>query len=108
MAKLYEELAYATYVHEYSKGNFHKAQEHAEMAIEIMRKIIPVNHLMVASSQRVLALVLEEIAIDILDNKEKSSQMLARAEQLHLSAVKLTTKAFGEKNVQSAKHYGKF
>ena len=107
MAKLYEELAYATYVNEYSKGNFCKAQDQAETAIAIMKQIIPTNHLMVASSQRVLALVLEEIAIDMLDNKAKSSEMLARAEELHLSAVKLTTSAFGEKNVQSAKHYGK-
>jgi len=107
VAKLYEELAYATYVFEYSKGNFDKAEERAELAIQTMKRIIPANHLMVASSQRVLALVLEEIAIDMLpDNKAKSSQMLARAEELHLSAVKLTTQAFGEKNVQSAKHYG--
>lgn len=106
VAKLYEELAYATYVHEYSKGNFSKAQDQAETAIAIMKEIIPANHLMVASSQRVLALVLEEIAIDMLDNKAKSSEMLARAEELHLSAVKLTTSAFGEENVQSAKHYG--
>jgi len=106
VAKLYEELAYATYVFEYSKGNFDKAEERAELAIQTMKRIIPANHLMVASSQRVLALVLEEIAIDMQDNKAKSSQMLARAEELHLSAVKLTTQAFGEKNVQSAKHYG--
>ena len=74
-----------------------------------MHNIIPSNHLLVASSQRVLALILEEIAIDELANpvdKIASKGMLAHAEKLHLSAVSLSTKAFGEKNVQTAKHYG--
>merc|ERR1712008_36654 len=56
-----------------------------------------------------LALILEEIAIDELANpvdKIASKGMLAHAEKLHLSAVSLSTKAFGEKNVQTAKHYG--
>ena len=73
-----------------------------------MHNIIPSNHLLVASSQRVLALILEEIAIDELANpvdKIASKGMLAHAEKLHLSAVSLSTKAFGEKNVQTAKHY---
>merc|ERR1712141_210486 len=72
-----------------------------------MHHIIPSNHLLVASSQRVLALILEEIAIDDqVGDKKASEGMLAHAEKLHLSAVTLSTKAFGEKNVQTAKHYG--
>jgi len=109
VAKAYEELAYATYVHEYSSGHFEKAKKHAEAALLIMHYIIPTNHLLIASSQRVLALILEEIAIDDLTNpldKKASQGMLAHAEKLHLSAVTLSTKAFGEKNVQTAKHYG--
>lgn len=38
-----------------------------------------------ASSKRVLALILEEIAIDVND-KKKSQEMLHQAEELHLSA----------------------
>merc|ERR1712223_981254 len=107
VAKAYEELAYATYVHEYSSGHFEKAKKHAESALMIMHHIIPSNHLLVASSQRVLALILEEIAIDDqVGDKKASEGMLAHAEKLHLSAVTLSTKAFGEKNVQTAKHYG--
>lgn len=109
VAKAYEELAYATYVHEYSSGHFEKAKKHAEASLQIMHNIIPSNHLLVASSQRVLALILEEIAIDELAqpvDKIASKGMLAHAEKLHLSAVSLSTKAFGEKNVQTAKHYG--
>ena len=70
-----------------------------------MQKIIPSNHLLMASSQRVLALILEEIAID-LNDKKKSQEMLNQAEELHLSAVTLSSSAFGEMNVQTAKHYG--
>merc|ERR1712223_1708545 len=107
VAKAYEELAYATYVHEYSSGHFEKAKKHAEAALLIMHYIIPSNHLLVASSQRVLALILEEIAIDDqIGDKKASEGMLAHAEKLHLSAVTLSTKAFGEMNVQTAKHYG--
>jgi len=107
VAKAYEELAYATYVHEYSSGHFEKAKKHAEAALLIMHYIIPSNHLLVASSQRVLALILDEIAIDDqVGDKKASEGMLAHAEKLHLSAVTLSTKAFGEKNVQTAKHYG--
>lgn len=105
MAKVYEELAYATYVVEYSLGHFDKAKEHAEAALQILHRLLPPEHLLVASSQRVLALILEEIAID-LNDKKVSHTMLGRAEQLHLSAVALSTRAFGEMNVQTAKHYG--
>jgi hypothetical protein len=53
----------------------------------------------------VLALILEEIAIDQV-SKDESRQLLKRAEELHLSAVSLAVDAFGEMNVQTAKHYG--
>ena len=56
-------------------------------------------------SQRVLALILEEIAIDHV-NKDQSRQLLRRAEELHQSALALAVGAFGEMNVQTAKHYG--
>lgn len=106
VAKTYEELAYATYVKEYNSGHFEKAKRQAEMSLRIMHRIIPSNHLLMASSQRVLALVLEEIAIDHNDKPSVSNEMLRRAEGLHLSAVQLSTAAFGEMNVQTAKHYG--
>jgi hypothetical protein len=32
--------------------------------------------------------------------------MLERAEELHQTALRLTKAAFGEQNVQTAKHYG--
>lgn len=105
VARAYEELAYATYVQEYNSGHFETARMYADTALQIMKKIIPANHLLMASSQRVLALILEEIAIDVND-KKLGSEMLHQAEELHLSAVSLSSSAFGEMNVQTAKHYG--
>ena len=70
-----------------------------------MTELLPTNHLLLASSQRVLSLSLEEIAIDHV-SKEESRMLLRRAEELHLSALSLAVEAFGQMNVQTAKHYG--
>ncbi|XP_014664027.1 PREDICTED: amyloid protein-binding protein 2-like isoform X3 [Priapulus caudatus] len=105
VAIAHEDLAYALYVHEYSSGRFSDAREHAEKAIQIMSQILPEDHLLMASSKRVKALILEEIAIDS-HLKEKEERLLQEALDLHLVALSLAKKAFGEENVQTAKHYG--
>lgn len=64
MAIAEEDLSYALYVCEYSSGHFQSAQDHVEKAIQILREIVPNNHLMLASAKRVKALILEEIALD--------------------------------------------
>ena len=51
------------------------------------------------------ALILEEIAIDS-PNKELESILLHEAQDLHHASLQLAKKAFGENNVQTAKHYG--
>ena len=51
------------------------------------------------------ALILEEIAIDSHD-KEEESRMLLEAKELHFQSLALAKLAFGEMNVQTAKHYG--
>ena len=51
------------------------------------------------------ALILEEIAIDS-HNKVKEERLLNEAQELHLASLALAKKAFGENNVQTAKHYG--
>ncbi|KAG8231737.1 hypothetical protein J437_LFUL012015 [Ladona fulva] len=105
VASAHEDLAYALYVHEYSSGRFVDARDHAEKAITIMKELLPREHLLLASSQRVKALILEEIAIDTMGN-DTEKELLEAAEELHLSALKLAKLAFGEMNVQTAKHYG--
>ncbi|XP_026481902.1 amyloid protein-binding protein 2-like isoform X3 [Ctenocephalides felis] len=104
VAIAHEDLAYALYVHEYSSGRFYKARENAEKAIEIMQRLVPSNHLMLASAKRVKALILEEIALDNIGEAE--NELLYESEKLHLTALELSTMAFGERNVQTAKHYG--
>lgn len=59
-----EDLAYALYVCEYSSGRFQGALDNVEQAIDILRELVPTNHLMLASAKRVKALILEEIALD--------------------------------------------
>ena len=51
------------------------------------------------------ALILEEIAIDS-HNKAIEDRLLHEAQDLHLASLALAKKAFGEDNVQTAKHYG--
>ncbi|KAK6637218.1 hypothetical protein RUM44_007632 [Polyplax serrata] len=100
-----EDLAYGLYVREYSSGRFQMAKEKSEESIRIMEKLLPVDHFMLSSAKRVKALILEEIAID---NSVEQSHfgLLHDAEELHLIALNISKKAFGEKNVQTAKHYG--
>ncbi|XP_033121593.1 amyloid protein-binding protein 2-like [Anneissia japonica] len=105
VAVAHEDLAYASYVHQYSSGKFDDAKMHAERAIEIITHILPEDHLLLASSKRVKALILEEIAIDSHD-KVREAKLLQEAQDLHLSSLSLAKKAFGEFNVQTAKHYG--
>ncbi|WAR03662.1 APBP2-like protein [Mya arenaria] len=105
VAVAHEDLAYASYVQEYSSGRFTDAKDHAEKAIEILEHILPSDHLMLSSSKRVKALILEEIAIDS-HQKEMEQSLLSEAQELHLQSLALARKAFGENNVQTAKHYG--
>ncbi|KAH7986255.1 hypothetical protein HPB49_026058 [Dermacentor silvarum] len=84
---------------------FQNARDHAEKAMQIMTRLLPEDHLLLASSKRVKALILEEIAIDNTD-KEQEMRLLQEALDLHVSALRLSCQAFGEINIQTAKHYG--
>jgi len=105
VAVAHEDLAYATYVNEYSTGKFGDARKHAHASLTILTRHLPKSHLLLASSKRVLALILEEIAIDNQD-RAVEKQLLREAEELHLFALELAIHSFGESNVQTAKHYG--
>lgn len=108
VAVAHEDLAYALYVREYSSGKFTTARNHVESAIGIMKKLVPTNNLMLASAKRVKALILEEIALDnmMMHSSTDHQDLLQQSEILHKSALELSLEAFGEINVQTAKHYG--
>lgn len=72
----------------------------------MMEFLLPKDHLMLASVKRVKALILEEMALDERTNDNLRKHYLNTAELLHISALKLSRDNFGEKNVQTAKHYG--
>lgn len=79
---------------------------HADKAIDIMEKLLPPDHLMFASGKRVKALILEEVALDSAPMPSNETTLFSKSEALHLSALHLAKTAFGERNVQTAKHYG--
>lgn len=107
VATAQEDLAYALYVLEYSSGRFYQARGHAENAIKIIENLVPPDHLLLASAKRVKALILEEIALDTPAGQDLNSpSLLEESEALHKAALALSMMAFGEKNVQTAKHYG--
>lgn len=90
-------------------------REHAEEAMSILSEILPPNHLLFGISKRITALILEEIAIDLPlqlgacldpDQQRKTLGLLHTAERLHQQALETCLETFGEKNVQTAKHYG--
>ncbi|XP_068158338.1 amyloid protein-binding protein 2 [Drosophila tropicalis] len=106
VAIAHEDLSYAYYVHEYSTGDFSCAQDHVDKAVNIMKNLVPSNHLMLASAKRVKALLLEEIALDKMADGMDEEELLLQSEQLHHFALLLSLEVFGEVNVQTAKHYG--
>lgn len=109
VAVAHEDLAYCLYVLEYSSGKFDSATANVERAIDIMKELVPSNHLMLASAKRVKALILEEIALDTMASTidyNRCKSLLEQSEELHRSALHLSLEAFGETNVQTAKHYG--
>nr|XP_031835390.1 amyloid protein-binding protein 2 isoform X2 [Nomia melanderi] len=105
-----ENFAYALYVHEYTSGSFEVASPYSTSrecvlkARDTMESLLPGDHLLLASTRRVHALILEEIAIN--DTALMRTSLLIAAANLHRSALNLSRKAFGESNVQIAKHYG--
>ncbi|KAF3422649.1 hypothetical protein E2986_10084 [Frieseomelitta varia] len=106
VALAHEDLAYALYVYEYRSGEFPEASVHIEKAIDIMLNLLHGDHLLLASAKRINALILEEIALDTTSSPLSKQNLLFKAECLHLSALQSAKEAFGERNVQTAKHYG--
>ncbi|CAL7941129.1 unnamed protein product [Xylocopa violacea] len=106
VALAHEDLAYALYVYEYSFRTFPEARLHVGEAIHIMLKLLHGDHLLLASAKRINALIFEEIALDSTLTPLSRQNLLFKAECLHLSALQSAKEAFGERNVQTAKHYG--
>lgn len=70
-AVAHEDLAYATYVYDYNNGNYAKSLEHAERSIAIVNHLLAPDHLLHASTSRLRALILEELAFDEINARRK-------------------------------------
>ncbi|CAH0381887.1 unnamed protein product [Bemisia tabaci] len=107
VAILEEDYAYTLYVQEYSTGRFREATKHAESAICAMQKILPPNHMLLSSAERVKTLIIEEIALDLPISRTKEKQeLLTAAEKFHKCELSSVQRILGEKNVLTAKIYG--
>lgn len=111
MARIFEDLGYALYVHEYLSSKFDRARYYVDAAISVMTEIASSNAIMLSSAKRVKALILEEVAVTHIRNLRIGDirdfmGLLKESEELHRSALHLSLDAFGELNVQTAKHYG--
>ncbi|GFY46220.1 amyloid protein-binding protein 2 [Trichonephila inaurata madagascariensis] len=105
IAIAHEDLAYASYVYEYSSGRFKAARDHIRKALSIKESLLPKDHFLLPSAKRVHALIVEEIAIDSHDS-DFQNILFSEAEELHKSALHITQQCLGEMNVQTGKHYG--
>ena len=85
---------------EFSCRAFSDARRHAEKSLSIMERHLPANHLYVAFSKRVLALVLLEVAIS-----PKDEILLKESEELHKFVFNIIRHNFGEYNLQTALCY---
>uniref|UniRef100_A0A8C2Q7Z3 Amyloid beta precursor protein (cytoplasmic tail) binding protein 2 n=1 Tax=Cyprinus carpio TaxID=7962 RepID=A0A8C2Q7Z3_CYPCA len=104
VATAHEDLAYSSYVHQYSSGKFDNALFHAERAIDIITHILPEDHLLLASSKRVKAVLLlgqedYEVALSVghlasLYNYDMNQY--DDAERLYLRSIAIGKKLFGE------------
>jgi hypothetical protein len=74
------------------------AKYHAVIAVQCLSLQIEVNLLLPVVLMNVFALPFSIVP--------GSKDLLSEAENLHMSALKLAVATFGEKNVQTAKHFG--
>ena len=73
----HEDVAYASYVYEYSTGHFSGALSNSKTALEVMDRLLPENHLLMASAKRVCALILE---VQLLQYTQRELSALARSD----------------------------
>lgn len=116
LATVYEELSYSCYVQKYRVGDFRVAKHFIARAMRIYNRVLPEDHLHASSAKRVLALIIEEEALDIpfqpelgIDDKiliKMKDEALEKAHLLQKESLAIAKKTFGDESVQTAKHLG--
>ncbi|CAG5090757.1 Oidioi.mRNA.OKI2018_I69.PAR.g12712.t1.cds [Oikopleura dioica] len=116
LASVYEDLSYSCYVKKYRVGNFIEARHYIRKSMSIYQDILPKDHLQLSSAKRVLALIIEEEALDIpvlhhLQIEEQKlkilkTERLEEAHKLQKESLEVARRTFGEYSVLTAKHLG--
>ena len=101
VAAALEGLAFSMYVAKYSTRDFKEARKVAKESLFIRNRLLPHNHFTFASSKRVLALIIEAIAINT--NNEET---LSKAESYLLDGLQIALFHMGEINVKTSNFYG--
>lgn len=89
-----------------TSGIMEDALHHAEMAVQIINRILPPNHFLFASNNVVVAGIIRDAATNGRKDK-KSIGFLQTAGELHLSALPLIKWTFGEDNLETAMTYSR-
>ena len=85
-AVAHEDLAYATYVYDYNYGNYEKSLAHSNISVRIVNKLLDPDHLLHASTSRLRALILEELAFDETSSRKKE-RLLKEGEIIKVSLM---------------------
>lgn len=99
-----EEMSYACYVLNYQSGKFLEAKRFVQRSRTILEKLLPYNHLLISSSKRVEALIIEEIALEkySADNQTaEKNRLLEEAHELQKQSLDTAINTFGEESLVS-------
>jgi hypothetical protein len=97
-----EEMSYACYVLNYQSGKFLEAKRFIQKSKNILKTLLPPDHLLLSSSKRVEALILEEIALEkFSESKEAKESLLEEAHQLQQESLKIAILTYGEDSLVS-------
>ena len=103
-----EEMSYACYVLNYQSGKFGEAKKFVQRSRAILERLLPDDHLLISSSKRVEALVIEEIALIKFEEnqqaKEEKEKLLRDAHRLQEDSLRIAIKTFGHESLVSLLH----
>lgn len=101
-AEVYERYAYALYVKHYNTREYDLALAISRQAVRIREAMLPDNHMLVFHARRVVALIIEELALFQHFNQDLMDEALS----IHLGGLEVAKVVFGECSLVVSKYYG--
>eukprot|EP00051_Salpingoeca_urceolata_P011150 m.137673 g.137673 ORF g.137673 m.137673 type:complete len:751 (+) comp17003_c0_seq1:181-2433(+) len=102
-AQLYEDYSYCLYVEHYTDGLFEEAIVVVEASLQIRNVLLTPHHVQLCSSNRVKALIMEEMAVY---TDPPNPRLLDAALKLHKEGFQVSVQVFGPRSLTTAKYYG--